>query len=985
MRKFRSLTRLLIFYALSLLIMLIFYYAMMFSMLKTNSQQYSQMVFDVLHHKVTENIALTDTEMVALLDKPFFREVSYQIILMLPSGQSYVHRYTRPQEQKFTSVVFPSLAMLSDPDNNAYQLTNHTLTGAIKLKGGHQVYVVLRHKPIDINWLSYQYWLPLMIAFILFTVVLMYLSKRRLNWLQLLHYIEDLTTTAKDAYTLSPFAKRSYTSTPEFLRLGNALGRISYQLHANYRHIKTLSHRLEHLVDQAPLPMLMVMREGQISFFNQRFEQVFTTTFQRDTNYSLTDFVTGSDKATQQLLQKLSLQRVTRTLLVYGLDNKQAYQLHITPWFGEHGQVHGFTVLINNVDTFIKQVDKLKSQNQQLDIQIKEFTQLKSIIGHELRTPLSAIIGTLNLIDSTNYSIKQQDILHTLKQSSHSMLAMLNDTLDVAKIEAGKTQIVNEATDIFKLNQHIIDLMAGNARQKNIELLYLFMPECPRFIDTDAKRLQQIILNLMNNAIKFTTSGYVALVIEPVTQQQIAQTDRPTSSPQLYNNDLSAVNDLFAVSKSKTLQRLNKDLAKRLSTKDNQSDSATQHHWIRFSVIDTGIGIDEAEQHTLFSYFNQANAKISHKFGGTGLGLAISNSLAQLLGGFIQLDSDGSSGSTFVLYLPCRAPTYKPAYHFQTELTPIYLIALVKHDIYVTYLQRLFQHLSISADVYTISAAPNVDQLIEKLEHKGKTFSPLLILDYEDREINIKMAAEPSESTLKSFFDENIASEMPYRDLDDLLAMPLPKILLSMKPERSIPSLYLDQFDGFLNRPLDVTSLLSEIIRLTQPKLLANSASVTTTASEILSSTADEELSEQVPSTTKTSVKDIKTQDKLRKSLILVVEDNLINQKIACKLLDRLGYQTIVAQNGRQALQQLVAAQQQVALVLMDCRMPVMDGMEATRAIRAQGNSIPVVALTANNSVEDREACYTAGMDEFLTKPINKDQLNEVLQRLINV
>ena len=111
---------------------------------------------------------------------------------------------------------------------------------------------------------------------------------------------------------------------------------------------------------------------------------------------------------------------------------------------------------------------------------------------------------------------------------------------------------------------------------------------------------------------------------------------------------------------------------------------------------------------------------------------------------------------------------------------------------------------------------------------------------------------------------------------------------------------------------------------------------------------------------------------------------NIINQKVACKLLDRLGYETIVAENGQQALEQLAATQQQITLILMDCRMPIMDGMEATRTIRAQGDDIPIVALTANDSVEDREACSKAGMDEFLTKPINKNQLIDVLQRIIN-
>ncbi len=987
MRHFRSLTRLLIFYASTLTIMLVLYYVMMISTLKSNSQEHSQIVFDALRYEMTKNTTVTDFEVKEVLNNPILKGISYQIILMLPSGQSYVHRYTRPQEQAFVTVVFPSLNASSDLDKSEYQLTNDTLSGVITLKAGHQIYVVLRHKPIEINWLSYAYWLPLMIAIALFAIVILYMSKRRLDWLQLLKYIEDLTITAKDAYTLSPFAERP--SSPEFLRLGHALGRVSYQLHSNYRRIKNLSHRLERLVDQAPLPMLMIMRQGQISFFNQRFEQVFTTSFQRGTDYSLTDFITGSDKSTQQVLQKLSTQRVTRTLLVYGLENKQAYQLHITPWFGEHGQVHGFTVLLNNVDSLIKQSAAMQIKNQHLESQIKEFTQLRSIIGHELRTPLSAIIGTLDLIEYSNFSTDQMDTLSTLKQSSYSMLAMLNDMLDVAKIEAGKAQIVNEPTDIFKVGQHITDLMAGSARQQNLELLYLFMPECPRYITTDINRLQQILLNLINNAIKFTSTGYVALIVEPITQRRIKSVASYSRANFSYRgNALSPSKDPLAVSNSGTFRRLNEDLAKQVTPLINQSDSTMEHHWIRFSIKDTGIGIIEADQHKLFSYFNQANAKVSHKFGGTGLGLAISNSFAQLLGGFIQIDSDGVSGSTFALYLPCRAPTYQSAYPFNAEMTPIYLIAIVKHDICIDYLQRLCQHLSIDADIYTIDAAPEIDQLSEKLQYKKRAFAPVLILDHEDYSsykypksyaVSTDVEADKSLST----FEDN-DSEAIYPNIGRLLCLNIPKVLLSMKPERTIPSAYLDHFDGFLTKPIDVTLLLADLVRLTQPKPLANADSLIVPASISI----NQNLTEQLLAVDETSIHDseieyLGTQDKQTVPLILVVEDNLINQKITCKLLDRLGYRSVVAHNGQQALEQLTVTDQNISLILMDCRMPVMDGMQATRAIRSNGNNIPIIALTVNNSIEDQEICTAAGMDDFLIKPINKNHLTSLLQRFI--
>ncbi len=971
MRQFKSLTRLLIFYALSLLTMLVLYYVMIFSMLKNDSQHHSQIVFDALHYEATQHTTLTDTEIAAILKEPIFQDISYQIILKLPSGQSYIHRYTRPQEKNFTTVIFPSLST-SDANNN-YQLTNNNLTGVIKLVGGHQLYVVLRHKPLDIQWLSYQYWLPILIAIALFSTVVLYMLKRRLNWLQLLGYIEDMPTTAKEAHTLSPFAKKA--STPEFIRLGHALGRVSYQLHSNYRRIKTLSHRLERLVDQAPLPMLMIMRQGQVSFFNPRFEQVFATIFQKDSNYSLTDFVQSNDEATQQLLQKISTLRVTRTLLVYGVENKLAYHLHITPWFGEHGQVHGFTALLSPVSTFIKQADDMRLQNQQLQIQLKEFAHLRSIVGHELRTPLSSIINTLDLVTPSTMSNDQQKILNTLKQSSQSMLAMLNDMLNVTKVAAGKVQIVNEQTDIFKIGLKISESIMNCARQKNIELLYLFMPECPRFISTDIERLRQILLNFMNNAIKLTQSGYVALVIEPVFGQQNHDANKSLFNSNFSEHKFSLIDKSVISATSEKLKPLSIYCNKPVAVNNDKAEINTHQHWIRFSVKDTGSSITETEQQKLFSYFDQDNIKISHEFDDKQLGLTISNSFAKLLGGFVKLDSSNSSENVFSLYLPCLAPIYQPVYNFHPSQMPIYLIALVKHDICLNYLQRLCQHLSISASIYTIRDAPSNAQLAKYIAGKRASFAPILLLESEEHH------SYNTDTARHNVQDSKNAT--PYHDLNRLLTLPLPKILLSMKPERDISLDYLQQFDGFLNKPLDVTLLLSELLRLTQPKFLTQPAYI----SEDFNDNRRENFNEKIALSTSTPLTanstDSTKSDRLAAPLILVVEDNMINQRVACKLLDRLGYRTIVAEDGQQALEQLAAARAQISLILMDCRMPVMDGLQATQAIRAQGDSIPIVALTANTSKEDEEACYASGMDDFLPKPVNKKQLEAVLKRLV--
>lgn len=196
-----------------------------------------------------------------------------------------------------------------------------------------------------------------------------------------------------------------------------------------------------------------------------------------------------------------------------------------------------------------------------------------------------------------------------------------------------------------------------------------------------------------------------------------------------------------------------------------------------------------------------------------------------------------------------------------------------------------------------------------------------------------------------------------------------------MKPERSITSSLLDQFDGFLNKPLDIALLLSELMRLTQP---VSNTQVNADMINGIENTIESKVENKKEVTAEVSVTDVSVDP-----LILVVDDNSTNQKITCKLLDRLGYSCIVADNGQQALEQLEARRRQITLILMDCRMPVMDGLQATQVIRAQGDSIPIVALTANNTEDDREACLLAGMDDFLAKPINKDKLQAVLQNLM--
>lgn len=976
MPQFQSLQRLLAFYTLTLLAMLSLYYFIMFHEMKNDSKQHSVEIFHTLQYQISELGNPINPAVKKIVEKPFLAGISYQLIFMMPSGQTYIYNHTEADERAFNGIMFPSIetSLLSNRNTHStYTLSTDKLVGTIELKSGHKFYTMLRHKPLDINWVSYRYWLPLMTAIMFFTLALLYTLKRRANWEQLLLYTDNLSSHATEAYTPPPFVSKK--STAEFLHLGHALSRIHYQLHNNHRHITTLKHRLERLVDHAPLPMLMIMRQGQISFFNQRFEQVFSTAFQNDSNYQLTDFVFAEDESTQLLLQHLVNLRVTRTLTVYGLANKKAYQLHVTPWFGEHGQVHGFTVLLNSINDLVSQNTQLQQQNIAIQRQLDEFNALKSTMGHDLRLPLEAMIDTLEPIDTSVLTVKENQIVNTLIETSHSMLIMLNEMLDIGEIEVRKTRLSIETVDIYKTGQQVSHLVTKDARQHGLELLYFFAPDCPRLIDTDHRRLQIILRNLLDNAIRYTSSGYVALTIEAINAEQLS-----AKNTILVNASVSgATNDLMA---------------------DNTNKKANHaHEWVRFSIQDNGIGLETTQRDKLHTYFkemaqlentqadqssySQKTSQIHTQITQADVGLTTAYSFAKLLGGFIELHSTPDVGSTFDLYLPCQNPNYQPIYHLNQQLTRLHLIAIINQPLTAEHLKRLCDHLSITLTIFTATDSVTLQHLSDELMQNQQTLAPILLLDYDYYESITLALSNQSEIKDGKSTDANMVEKQIKEEylqdkvlsnidrqyaLDHLLAnASLPKILLSMKSERSIAAMLLDKCDGFLTKPLDANLLLSELLRLTLPtrQTLIPEAEVKHNDSDIATANSMAHETETIS------------------PLILVVEDSPTNQKIACKMLAKLGYRSVVAEDGQQALDVLQANRQEIDLILMDCRMPVMDGLQATQFIRAQGDDIPIVALTANNTEEDRSACLEVGMDEFLAKPINKDKLQEVLASFI--
>ncbi len=647
-----------------------------------------------------------------------------------------------------------------------------------------------------------------------------------------------------------------------------------------------LRERFRLAVEASPAALLMVHQDGNILMANSRCLKLF--------GYSAAELIGNpvemliperfriGHPALRDEYFEAPVQRETGTDLDMRGLRKDGSEFPIKVELSPVETAEGQTVICGVLDlTDQKRMFQVMRQAKEAaESASRAKSSFLANMSHEIRTPMNGIIGMAQLLAQTELRSHQRDYLATVEESAHILLRLLNDILDFSKIEAGKLEL--ECTD-FRVSECVArasQMLVLRAVEKGLEIACRIAPEIPDHLCGDPGRLQQVLVNLIGNSVKFTEAGeiFVNVNAESITPERAR---------------------------------------------------------LQFSVSDTGIGIPPEKLDQIFRPFEQAEASTTRRFGGTGLGLTISRQLVEMMHGRMWIESEVGRGSTI---------------HFTAEFG-------ISAD----------QHLHEPAELESLDGLPvlvvddnltNRRILSEMLQHWH--MQPVLAESADSARLALQAAEEAQHPIRLILLDHHMPGEDGLHFAKSLRGLlnrgGCPIIMISSGSSPNDTDLGQKYGIGrFMTKPVIASELLNEVLRqfgrYTNVKIDQKRASA--------------------------------TSQPVQPRRVLLVEDNEINRRVAMGLLHSRGHQVALAENGQEAVDMVAADEFDV--VLMDMQMPVMDGYEATTAIRTRegqiGGHIPIVAMTAEALKGDRERCLETGMDDYVSKPIAPDEMYRAIER----
>ena len=608
----------------------------------------------------------------------------------------------------------------------------------------------------------------------------------------------------------------------------------------------------------------------------------------------------------------------------------------------DDGQVTNMIGVNYDVTERVRDELALTAAKTQAESAVKAKNEFLASMSHEIRTPMNGVIGMLDLLQDTELSNDQLHKVSLAQSSANSLLQLINDILDFSKIDADKLDLEAIVFDLAHMMGELSESLALQVQAKNIELILDTVGLSDRQIVGDPSRIRQVLTNLISNAIKFTHQGEILVKASLVEEDDT--------------------------------------------------------HWrLLLTVSDTGIGVPKDKQHLLFEKFRQVDSSTTRNYGGTGLGLAIVKKLCRRMDGDVTVSSSAGQGSEFTCDIRVgKTPQIVPRMP-KVDISQLDVLVVDDNHTNREVLARQLSHWGAS-----VVSCKSGEEAIARCQQRIDQQKPLFDIAILDRQMPV-MDGEMLARALMKLDSSSVDGSVDGSDAMKLIVM------TSMQTPGDGKRFAQMGFSGYFPKPATINDLHAavniiadngEALRHAKPLVtrhyiseLGSQEAHTETekllATEPLAAepSADHEHVNQASTQQLTeiegNVKDV--QDTPR---ILLVEDNRVNQMVAKGVLTKLGYSCDIAVNGVEALSMLNNASQRYDAALMDIQMPEMDGYQATQAIRAgQGGNqyerMVIIAMTANAMAGDKEKCLAAGMNDYLSKPINKDALSSTLSRYL--